>query len=1836
MLPDAGCFQFVKGAGNGDEWKDEITNGLFKPGGVINMKALFIICLSFIGVLFVHDDCLAADRLSWQVKYDDQDRISQRIDPSGRVTQYSYTPAAGGPLQQITVTPPEGAAVSWRLDGDEKLASMRDRQGEVAYRYDSRGRLESIERKGAPAIRYAYDVADRLAELRVGDFYRIAWSYDFLGRITALDTPAGPIRYEYWTGQSTVVRTLPNNVKTFWKRKPNGEMVEISHGFFKNPKDTSYSLLAEYKYSHGPDGRIAMIKERSGQGEHTRRYTYDKLGRLTDATGPGDRIYHYEYDPVGNRTRANSTGLLDQISSYDWAGRLTTVNGKPCQYDESGNLTEVSLDGEKRQYRYHPDGRLAEATVGGESVQYHYDGFGRLATRKTASGETHFIPNPLSPYWQPLVIEEPGGERTLIVWDRDTPMALIRNGKVEWLLHDHLGSVRLVTDAKGDASRYCDYDPYGVSVGTGRSETPAPGFAGLFWDTYANGYLVFARVYLSKFGGFPQPDLVKLVPSDRNMTQGIFAYCGGDPINYKDIDGKEPEGVTFPINYDDDDFKRYPLFQYALVLGLGSGADATLESGRMRLLKEAQGRFQIIDVTASGPNGWGSDIFEYAFTNGQQWNGQPRLATWKADIVLKYSAGAHLVVSGAIKVFLADPSSQRALAQKEITLPGVVSGLTALEFQRVSSNAVGIGFRVKFDNPKEAMIELGGDVVGVAKGTFIVAENIIRYGEPFYTHKFANYSDKLDELQPEGTYNYTQLVTREGVYHYESWRLVNFTSKPIDPPITGTLSTSSGKLAISPIVDLQQIQEPKGLTNPIMKQIGAAQSVTKHHDVAGPGGKDSPGAYAALPSPVGGIYLGGASGAVNGLGVLKGVRTDTNGNLVLIGEGDNDVKLPPLRLDDVVTVFRSVYLFGEGPTVTIDPNPENPEKSAMIIRHGKATEETYVGWVLYQADRLMKSYGQGVDNKTQKDVVTRVPGYDKVLETVYFGTQDPRKAQKDGIWERFWIVPAAARRFDGPRRELTLFDVPLKVKTQKMKWEKDKLVDDKTGKSSIGALAFTSWFTGNYDSIAAEQYLTPPTESGITGPVPVFTELRQIALLTAVAEKLRDQGVVMPFWMRDYEVRRVPFEQTTPGMEVTRKRKQGDTIQSAHIFGGVQLSPDSKAVMTYGTAADVAKAPNEIRPQVDLGIKLADHLEHAVAEKFSPVASAPLTLQRVAADNRAYQAVSVPGADTLALGPCRLNELDIVVPIPGGQDIRLVRSFNSFFEPKGPWGNGWTPDFPRLQEIRVPINREGDQSTYAKGFELLTPLNSFYARFRNVRPVPELNGAKILVPDTEGAFLGLVEKKPAFLNNVTTRVLLLKDGQEWYFTEYGDLLAVKNGPHVTAYERAPMGQITRIVAMLGGQLAGQINLEYTPDGGRLTKAVGALPDGQTTLSSTVTYAYDDSNHLTGVTLSEGKTGYIYAGPRVSAITWQGTNGSKETEVLRSFQYDANGRLQSEKNGDTTIVHAISAEAKGLAASSQGGQKNKTGSDSKKSVTRYDLRMRPTETVAADGTLTSWIYSETEGQEMIVTTPDKKSIKIIESPDGRKRTVTSGNSPEIMAEYDSGGRLCRLTEGGHLALAQMWRPDGQLFSAESATQSASFNYDNNGLLSTIMLHPAKTGKKLEEWQETKLDRIGRPIEVADYSGLKLSLGYDKTGNVASTVQKTPEGNFGYNVKRDDEGRIAAVAASWGDTTFSYNPDGYLKRVVDTRAGQSATVEFSGGRIQAATGFDGGRTSFGYQESGPAAGVLRTITCPNGLKLDYDYAPEGDLSAIKVGKDRRVRLSYDKKGRMTDYAWEPGMP
>jgi hypothetical protein len=95
------------------------------------------------------------------------------------------------------------------------------------------------------------------------------------------------------------------------------------------------------------------------------------------------------------------------------------------------------------------------------------------------------------------------------------------------------------------------------------------------------------------------------------------------------------------------------------------------------------------------------------------------------------------------------------------------------------------------------------------------------------------------------------------------------------------------------------------------------------------------------PSPVGGVALGGSGEALKHLGALRGIAYDkTTGRWVLLAAEQGEIGLPPLRLEDIVTVFRSVYEHGEAPWVSIDPDPADPEGPSMLVRQGDGTANT--------------------------------------------------------------------------------------------------------------------------------------------------------------------------------------------------------------------------------------------------------------------------------------------------------------------------------------------------------------------------------------------------------------------------------------------------------------------------------------------------------------------------------------------------------------------------------------------------------------------------------------------------------------------------------------------------------------------------------------------------------------------------------------------------------------------------------------------------------------------------------------------------------------------------------
>jgi RHS repeat-associated protein len=1708
------------------------------------------------------------DRLTWRRGFDDQGRLAKLIDPAGRETRFDYASTQDNSFR-LTKTPPEGARVVWDFNKRGRLANMSDSAGAVSYGYDDFGRINLIKRANGAAIAYTHDTQDRIISLKIGDFYELNYTYDFLGRIASINTPAGAITYEYLTGQGLLVRTLPNGVQTIWESDAKGQLRKIAHAIPVGGNNAR--ILAEYRYEYRADSLISTISERSTKGEFVTVYKYDKTGRLIDATESSGQQYGYKYDQAGNRLSASTPDGSPQVCSYDWAGRLTGVNDNECTHDASGNLTSITIDDTAMKYRYNPDGQLQE--VNGK-ISYRYDGDGKLIRRKSGKEETTYIPDPLSEYWQPLVIDNNSNGRTLVVWDGNAPLIMIQNGKPEYMLHDHLDSVRLVVDDKGEVTRHIDYDPFGVMKDPASAADFAPRYAGLFWDAQAQAYLTPSRAYEPTTGCFMGPDPQLRIPSDSKHNHSLYAYCGGDPVNFVDHNGAVAQ-------------------RSMLTDGTGNASSGL----SMPLVRQ---------------EGWWHDhLNRNVIYNNQIPNGILK-QNGKVSKDFKYRKGGNNnFFDQSDRMWTLYPDDKNKFHQ--------IDGFKTYKFTSLDSRGGSYeAILVTDPNEKYSLSSAKWLTTGPKQGTYNRIDNEINT----IGH---GYRDLLPHKYLGGN-RYTNNFSHDVKYGTQTNNPTT-TFKPRN--LMGTSFTASS----TPLTPIER---------KVWQRTKRRQEWSSHTpqfgSFGGGGGGGGGGSFDHLggigssfrdmtPSNVGGVYLGGSGKMLDGIGLLEGVTLDANNNLILLSKTGDKINLPPLRLDDVVTIFRSVYIHGEGPTVTIDPSPVKPEESAMIVKHGKATENTYVGWVLYQADRLMKGYSLGADNITTEDISSSVPEYKDVLDTLYFGDDAPETYHEGGRWRRFWIVPSYVRRFNAANNDLTLVDVPLKLKTQVMKWENGELVDDPNGKSSAGATKFTEWFTRMYDSIAREQYLTPPPGSGITKPVPVFSELRRVALITALAEKLRDQGVVMPFWMRGYEVPKIYFDETTPALLMTRSN--GNI--TAKVLGGVGLSPEDKVVKQFTQVSELKKLPEPEQKRAEKALVSATTLSNTVRKAVAQ--AKPLKIHKIPVKDDTYQALPVPGADTRALAPCQLEEVDMVVPIEGGHEIRLSRNYNSFFEPEGPWGKSWTLNLPWLERIRKPIKRKASEVLFMTEYELLTPFNSLYARFSEVKEVPALNNSQLQTPVKECDFFGLTDGSPTYLN-IPTLKLMRKDGGAWHFTTDGKLVAIEKNGFRTVYLIDPNnGRLTQIAGLLGPQRLATIDLSY--DGqGRLVKATGKSSRGE----QEIEYEYGSDGKLSYVLSDQGKLGYRHNGPLVSSVTWQdpeGADGSTQSreKTIRSFEYNDNGQLvaETEEDGQQVAFNIASGHDGNTLALTKPGEKSAS------ETFQYDEEYRPVKARYANGTQADWTYAENGKNVLDLKYPDGDNMRITESADKRRQAIEAPDMPVMTKEFDEAGRLTNVIENGQYVLNQTWHPNGYLKAVENDNCAAQPRYDEDGLTTSIVLTPPDEKEKATHWQETEMDYVGRPVKITDNRGLHIATSYDKDGNIKQVATIRDDKNYGYDIERDDEGRIETINSTWDKQQFSYDDNGIVEKIATYKTGQEdrkQISEFESGRLTRFKQFDGGEVAISYYDNkSPHEDLPQKVTCANGLDLDYQYDQSNNLEQVNIGDQSQVKLDYDTNGRIVAYTYRP---
>ena len=492
--------------------------------------------------------------------YDAAGRMIRKIDPDGNETCYTYT--SEGKLAEITYA--DGRKAEWRYDEKGNCTEMQDWRGVTRMEYDVMGRVIKVTDPDGREAAYGKGALGECSRLRYSNGREVVYRYNEMGGLTELILGECSICYHYDEAGRIAEKCLPNGICTSYKYDASGNMIQIRHEGKK--------FVEEYQYRFDTCGnKVQMKKMWKGEteGSETYDYAYDAMNRLTEVRKDQELIRSYAYDAFGNRIRKTvcQNGDRKKIAySYNENNQLICEeeNGreKSYQYDRAGNLTEVIENGMViAKYAYDATGRMCSACRQEEGqiqkTVYLYNGWNQRVGQKIYEGSTpeklslekeiRYDTDPARPYRNLMqAADETHGEEQAYIWDGGIA-ALSEGDRISYYLSDDLGSVRFLTDEKGNIRERYEYDEFGSPVredceNADLMKQPFR-YTGYQMDETTGLYYAHERSYDAAQGRFTGEDVLR-----GNMrepyTQNHYVYCWNRPLQYVDLDGREPKAAS--------------------------------------------------------------------------------------------------------------------------------------------------------------------------------------------------------------------------------------------------------------------------------------------------------------------------------------------------------------------------------------------------------------------------------------------------------------------------------------------------------------------------------------------------------------------------------------------------------------------------------------------------------------------------------------------------------------------------------------------------------------------------------------------------------------------------------------------------------------------------------------------------------------------------------------------------------------------------------------------------------------------------------------------------------------------------------------------------------------------------------------------------------------------------------------------------------------------------------------------------------------------------------------------------------------------------------------------
>lgn len=381
----------------------------------------------------------------YRFERDTEGRMTARIDPLGRRTEYQYD--TFGQLTRIVLLAGTPKALTSRIayTAEGQVASLTDplerttrleyNQGCLSRATNTLGNSSFFTCNSAGQREtatdplsntgIAYYIGGEIAAISDPLGRNVAFRYDALGRPIASQGADGQVARTEYDALGRMVKTVG----------PDGGITEMAYDANNNVTDVLLPHQAGITYEYDSRDRVIKRTDSLGQSES---WTYDPMGRVLTYTDRRQFTTQYTYDRLGRRETTTYHDGSAVTSSYDIGNRrlslVDSVSGAlSWQYDDFDRIVEVAspqgvisygYDAVGRrtsmvadtqpmvEYRYDLADRLIRILQGSEVVDFAYDASDRL------TGTT--LPNQIKTAY----VYNTASELTGIAWGHDGQEAL--------------------------------------------------------------------------------------------------------------------------------------------------------------------------------------------------------------------------------------------------------------------------------------------------------------------------------------------------------------------------------------------------------------------------------------------------------------------------------------------------------------------------------------------------------------------------------------------------------------------------------------------------------------------------------------------------------------------------------------------------------------------------------------------------------------------------------------------------------------------------------------------------------------------------------------------------------------------------------------------------------------------------------------------------------------------------------------------------------------------------------------------------------------------------------------------------------------------------------------------------------------------------------------------------------------------------------------------------------------------------------------------------------------------------------------------------------------------